>query len=136
VKLNPSSFARDASGFFAGGILAAIAAGLLFVAFNPLPKEYNPHNHIREAFIMTVLVMFFCGGFIGRSGFSAEAWSDFVPSVMGTCIVVFVLPLIAGLSIIELAPFLGFASAGVAASLIASLLFLKWFPMDLQDVGD
>jgi hypothetical protein len=128
VNTNQSSLARDAVGFLAGAVLAAVAAGLIFVAFFPLPKEHDPRNHTGEAFMMTVLVMFFCGGFIGRRGFSAEALSDLLPSVIGTYVVVVVLPLIAGLSFIELAPFLGFASAGVAASVAGSLLLLRWFP--------
>ena len=108
--------------------MAPIAAGFIFVAFFPLPKEHDPRNHTGEAFMMTVLVMFFCGGFIGRRGFSAEALSDFLPSIIGTYVVVVVLPLFAGLSFSELAPFLGFASAGIIASVLGSLLLLRWFP--------
>ena len=134
MNANQSSLARQAVGFLAGGILAAITAGVIFVAFFPLPKEHDPRNHTGEAFIMTVLVMFFCGGFIGRRGFSAEALSDFLPSVIGTYIVVVVLPLFAGLSFSELAPFLGFASAGVVASVMGSLLLLRWFPMRSPNV--
>jgi hypothetical protein len=128
------SFARDAVGFLAGSILAAVAAGLIFVAFFPLPKENDPRNHTGEAFMMTVLVMFFCGGFIGRRGFSAEALSDFLPSVIGTYVVVLVLPLVAGLSFSEIVPFLGFASAGVVASVVGSLLLLRWFPTESSNV--
>jgi hypothetical protein len=134
VNTNQSSLARDAFGFLAGAILAAVAAGLIFVAFFPLPKEHDPRNHTGEAFIMTVLVMFFCGGFIGRRGFSAEALSDLLPSVIGTYVVVVVLPLVAGLSFSELAPFLGFASAGVVASVVGSLLLLRWFPTESPNV--
>jgi len=130
MSIQLSSFARDAIGFVVGAIVAAVAAGLVFVTFFPLPKEHGPRNHIGEAFVMTVPVMFFCGGFIGRRGFNAEALSDFVPSVIGTYVVVVVLPLLAGLSFSEIAPFLGFASAGVIASVVGSLLLLKWFPTD------
>ena len=77
---------------------------------------------------MTVGVMFFCGGFIGRRGFSAEALSDLFPSVVGTYAVAVLFPLIAGLSFGELAPLVGFASAGVVASSVGSLLLMKWFP--------
>ncbi len=77
---------------------------------------------------MTVGVMFFCGGFIGRRGFSAEALSDLVPSVVGTYVIAVLFPLIAGLSFGELAPLVGFASAGVVASAFGSLLLMRWFP--------
>jgi drug/metabolite transporter (DMT)-like permease len=130
MNFNRSSLGRDAVGFFAGALLAAIAAGLVFVAFFPLPKEHDPRNHTGEAFMMTVLVMFFCGGFVGRCGFSAEALSDLLPSVIGTYVVVVLLPLVAGLSFGEIMPFLGFASAGIAASVAGSLLLLRRFPLE------
>jgi small-conductance mechanosensitive channel len=128
VNTNRLSLARDAAGFFLGGILAVIAAGLVFVAFFPLPRDHNPRDHTGEAFMMTVLVMFFCGGFVGRRGFRAEALSDLMPSVIGTFVVVILLSLFAGLDVGELAPLLGFASAGVVASAVGSLLLMRWFP--------
>jgi hypothetical protein len=128
VDTNRPSLARDTAGFFLGGILAAVTAGLAFVAFFPLPKEHDPRNHTGEAFIMTVLVMFFCGGFIGRRGFSAEALSDLLPSVIGTFVTVILLSLVAGLDFGELAPLVGFASAGIVASAGGSLLLMRWFP--------
>ena len=133
VDTRHTSLARDAAGFLLGGVLAAVAAGLVFVAFFPLPKEHNPRNHTGEAFAMTVLVMFFCGGFIGRRGFSAEALSDLIPSVVGTFVTVVVLSLFAGLGFGELAPLVGFASAGVVASAVGSLLLLRWFPPKTHD---
>jgi hypothetical protein len=80
--------------------------------------------------MLTVLVMFFCGGFIGRRGFSAEAWSDFLPSIVGTYVAVLGLPLLAGLSLGEALPFVGFASAGVVSAVAASVMFLKWCPLE------
>ena len=128
MNTNRPSLARDTAGFLLGGMLAAVAAGLVFVAFFPLPKEHNPRNHTGEAFMMTVLVMFFCGGFIGRRGFSAEALTDLLPSVIGTFVAVVLLSLTAGLDFGELAPLVGFASAGVVASAVGSLLLMRWFP--------
>ena len=122
------TLARDAAGFFLGGILGALAAGLVFVAFFPLPKEQTPQSHVREAFAMTVLVMFFCGGFIGRRGFSAEAGTDLLPSVLGTYTTVILFSLIADLDFSELLPLIGFASVGVVASAAGSLLLLRSFP--------
>jgi hypothetical protein len=121
---------RDALGFIAGGVLAAASAGLIFVVFIPLGDIYDGRNHVPEAFMLTVLVMFFCGGFIGRRGFSAEARSDFLPSIIGTYVAVLGLPLLAGLSLGEALPFVGFASVGVVSAVAASVIFLKWFPLE------
>jgi hypothetical protein len=121
---------RDAVGFIAGGILAAASAGLVFVAFIPLGNIYDGRNHAPDAFMLTVLVMFFCGGFVGRRGFSADSRSDFLPSIIGTYVAVVSLALLAGLSLIEILPFVGFASAGIVCAVVASLLFLKWFPLE------
>ncbi len=129
MNIREPSFFRNALGFITGAILAAVAAGLIFVAFVPLGNIRDGRNHAPEAFMLTVLVMFFCGGFIGRRGFSAEALSDLLPSVIGTYAVVVALPLFAGLSIGEALPFVAFASAGVAASIIGSLALLRLFPM-------
>ena len=112
-------------------MFAAVAAGLVFVAFVPLGDIRDGRNHVPEAFMLTVLVMFVCGGFIGRRGFSAEARSDFYPSIIGTYVAVLGLPLLAGLSVIEALPFVGFATAGVVAVAVASLAFLRWFPIEL-----
>ena len=130
MNIRRPSFIRDALGFAAGGVVAATSAGLVFVAFIPLGDIYDGRNHVPEAFMLTVLVMFFCGGFIGRRGFSAEAPSDFLPSIIGTYIAVIGLPLLAGLSFREALPFVGFASAGVATAMVASLVFLKKFPLE------
>jgi hypothetical protein len=130
VNIRQPSLIRDALGFIAGGILAAASAGLIFVGFIPLGDIHDGRNHVPSAFVFTVLVMFFCGGFIGRRGFSAEAWSDFLPSVIGTYVAVFGLPLLSGLSLVEALPFVGFASVGVVSAVIASLIFLKWFPLE------
>lgn len=118
-----SSLGRDVAGFLLGGVFAAIAAGLVFVTFFPLPKEHDPRNHIGEVFVLTVLVMFFCGGFIGRRGFSADALSDLFPSIIGTYVAVVLLCLTAGLDFGELPPLVGFATAGVIASAAGSLLY-------------
>lgn len=130
VSIRQPSFIRDALGFFTGGVSAAASAGLVFVAFIPLGNIYDGRNHVPEAFMLTALVMFFCGGFIGRRGFSAEGRSDFLPSVMGTYVAVVGLPLFAGLSMREALPFVGFASVGVAIAVVTSLIFLKWFPLE------
>ena len=131
MNIRQPSFLRDLIGFIAGGILAAVSAGLVFVAFVPLGDIRDGRNHVPEAFMLTVLVMFVCGGFIGRRGFSAEGRSDFYPSIIGTYVAVLGLPLLAGLSFIEALPFVGFASAGVVAAVVASLAFLAWFPIEV-----
>ena len=130
MNIRQASFRRDALGFIAGGILSAASAGLIFVVFIPLGDIYDGRNHVPEAFMLTVLIMFFCGGFIGIRGFSAKARSDFLPSIVGTYIAVLGLPLLAGLSLVEALPFVGFASVGVASAVVASAMFLKRFPME------
>jgi hypothetical protein len=130
MNIRRPSFARDALGFFVGGILAAASAGLTFVAFIPLGNIYDGRNHAPEAFMLTVLAMFFSGGFVGRRGFSAGGRSDFFPSIVATYVAVLALPLLAGLSFGEAMPFVGFASVGVVAAVTASVMFLKWFPME------
>jgi hypothetical protein len=130
VNIRQPSFIRDALGFLVGGILAAAFAGLIFRAFIPLGNLNDGRNHVPEAFMLTVLVMFFCGGFIGRRGVNAEARSDFLRPIIGTYVVVVGLPLFAGLSFTEALPFLGFASVGVAAAFAGSVILLKWFPME------
>ena len=128
VESHQSSLGRDIAGFLLGGVLAAIAAGLVFVTCFPVPKEHDPRNHTGEVFALTVLVMFFCGGFIGRRGISADALSDLLPSVIGTYVAVVLLCLTAGLGFGELAPLVGFATVGVSASAAGSLFLLRWFP--------
>ena len=130
VNIRQPSFMRDALGFIAGGILGAASTGLIFVAFIPLGDIYDGRNHAPTAFMLTVLVMVFCGGFIGRRGFSAEARSNFLPSIIGTYVAVVGFPLLSGLSLVEALPFVGFASVGVVSVVIASLVFLKWFPLE------
>ena len=102
--MNQPSLVRDIIGFFIGGVSAAVAAGLVFVAFFPLPTENDPRNHVGRTFVMLAVVMFLCGGFIGRRGFSAEALSDLLPSIIGTYAVAGLLPLFSGLSLSEIAP--------------------------------
>lgn len=130
MNIRRPSFIRDTLGFLVGGILASASAGLVFVVIIPLGDMNNPRNHIPEAFMLTVLTMFFSGGFIGRRGFSAKARSDFFPSITATYLAVFGLPLFAGLSFCEALPFAGFATVGVVVAVTASLVLLRWFPME------
>jgi multisubunit Na+/H+ antiporter MnhB subunit len=114
-------------GFFGGGVIAAVAAALVFLAFFPLP-EPKPTDHTREALAVVVLVAFFCGGFIGRRAFSADFWSDLLPSVIGSYVVVGFLCLISSLDFSESAPMVGFVSAGIVSSAIVLLLLGRRFP--------
>lgn len=128
VDLNETNVGRDIAGFLTGGVIASVAAGLVFVTFFPLPKEPARHDHTGEALMITVLVMFFCGGFIGRRGFSADAFSDLLPSVTGSSITVVVLCFLSGLSLEEYIPLIGFATVGIIASAASSFALAKWFP--------
>ncbi|HEU6448542.1 MAG TPA: hypothetical protein VFV23_08910 [Verrucomicrobiae bacterium] len=133
--MNRSSLLRDVTGFCVGGLSAAVAAALVFLTFFPLP-EPKPTDHTREALTMVVLVMFFCGGFIGRRGFSADFVSDMWPSVVTSLAVVLFLCFLAGLAFDEIAPLVGFALVGIITSSVITLLLQRWFPPKIQDDHD
>jgi hypothetical protein len=128
VKMKQSSLLRDAVGGTVGGLAAAIAGAAVFLAFVPLPAEPSPGNHTGEALRMLSLVLFSCGGSIGWSGFSADAWSDLYPSVIGSDVVIGLLCRVASLDLRQTATMPGSASAGLAASAVGSLLLARWFP--------
>jgi hypothetical protein len=87
--MNQSSFLRDLGGVVVGGITAALATGLVFIAFNPIPAVRTPHNHAPEVLGLLAAAMFFAGGFIGRRGISAEFRSDLLRPVIGTYLINF-----------------------------------------------
>ena len=130
-----SSLARDVVGFLLGGIAGALAAALTFLAFFPLP-EPKPTDHTREALAVLVLVVFFCGGFVGRRAFSADFWSDFLPAVLISFAVVGFLCFLSGLSFSEAGPMIGFASVGIITSAVVLRLLSRRFPSktDTYDV--
>jgi hypothetical protein len=119
-------------GFFGGGVVAAVAGALVFLAFFPLP-EPKPTDHTREALAVAILVAFFCGGFIGRRAFSADFWSDLLPSVIGSYVVIGFLCLISSLDFSESAPMVGFVSVGIVSSAVALLLLGRRFPPKTQN---
>lgn len=127
VNSNGSSLYRDVIGIFGGGIVAAVTAVLAFLAFIPLP-EPKPTDHTREALGMVIVAAFFSGGFIGRRAFSADCWSDMLPSVAGSYAVIGFLCLISGLDISESASMVGFISVGIVSSAAVSLLAGRRFP--------
>src|SRR5438477_8256180 len=61
VNTNHSSLLRDVVGFVVGGLAAAVAAALIFLAVFPLPEPKST-DHTREALAVLVFVVFFCGG--------------------------------------------------------------------------
>jgi hypothetical protein len=126
--MNQSSFLRDLTGFLVGGVTAALATGFVFSAFHPMPAERTPHNHTPEVLAVLVIAMFFAGGFIGRRGMSADFYSDLLPSIIGTYLVLGFLCVIASLDFVEIAAVLGFVTVGVVTSVVVSLLLLRWFP--------
>ena len=119
---------RDVIGFFGGGIAAAVAAALIFQVFFPLPPDPKPTDHPGEALAVLVLAVFFCGGFIGRRAFSADFWSDLLPSVITSYVVIGFLCLISNLDLSEAAPMIGFASVGIITSVVFLLLLGRRFP--------
>ena len=127
MNTNHSSLLRDVVGFVVGGLAAAVAAALIFLAFFPLP-EPKPTDHTREALGVLVLVVFFSGGFIGRRAFSADFWSDLLPSVITSYVVIGFLCLISSLDFREAATMIGFASAGIVTSAVLLLLLGRRIP--------
>ena len=127
---NQPSFLRDLVGFFVGALVAAAAAGLVFVLFYPPLPESNPSRHDRAAALaILVIVMFFSGGFVGRRGFSADFLSDLLWPVVGSYIVLVFLCFFASFSLGESATMVGFATAGILSSAAVSVILLRCFPV-------
>ena len=126
VNINRPLF-RDISGFLAGGFLAALLSGLVFIAFVPLlpPK---PTDHTREALAMLVLVTFFCGGFIGRRALSADFLSQLLLSFGCSYAAMVFLCVLASLDFVEIARMIGLASAGILPSAGVLFLLCQRFP--------
>jgi hypothetical protein len=118
---------RDVSGFLVGGFLAAILAGLVFIAFFPLPPR-KPTDHTRQALAILVLVNVFCGGFIGRRAFSADFLSELLLSLGGSYAAMVLLCILASLGFLDTARMIGLASAGILPSAAVLFLFGQRFP--------
>ena len=73
--------------------------------------------------------MFFCGGFIGRRGLSADFLSDLRWPVVGSYVAVVFLRVLASFSLGETATMAAFATAGILSSVVVSLVLLRRFPM-------
>jgi hypothetical protein len=128
VENNRPSLLRDVVGFIVGGLVAAVASAFVFLCFFPLPPNPKATDHTREALAVLVLVVFFCGGFIGRRGFSADFWSDLWPSVITSYVIIGFLCLFSGLDLSESAPMIGFASSGIVTSAIVLVFLGRYFP--------
>jgi hypothetical protein len=130
MSSNQSSFLRDLVGFLVGAVVAAASAGLIFAVFYPPLPESNPSRHDRGAALaILVIVMFFCGGFIGRRGFSAQFLSDLRWPVVGSYVVAAFLCVLASFSLAETATMLAFATAGILSSAVVSLTLLWRLPV-------
>ena len=134
--MNQSSFLRHLIGFLVGGVAGALATGLVFSFFHPMPAERTPHNHTPEVLVLLAIAMFFAGGFVGRKGISANFYSDLFPSVLGTYLILGFLAFLASMDLVAVASVLGFATAGVVASVVVSLLLLRWFPPKIDHEVD
>jgi hypothetical protein len=130
MSSNQSPFVRDVIGFVVGALIAAAAGGLVFVAFYPPLPESNPSRHDRAgALAILVIILFFCGGFIGRRAFSAEFLSDLLWPVVGSYVVTGFLCVLASFTLGETAIMFAFATAGILSSAIVCLLLLWRFPL-------
>jgi hypothetical protein len=138
VNENETSLLRDVIGFLVGGLVAGIASVLVFLAFVPLPPEPKPTDFSPDytgvALTILILVTFFCGGFIGRRAFSADFWSDLLPSVVTSYAVIGFLCLLEGLDMCEVAPMVGFSSAGIIISAIALIFLGRRFPPKVESL--
>ena len=127
---------RSSVAFLIGGVLAAVAAGVVFTVFFQIPDERDPRDHRIEALFIASLVMFFCGGFVGLRAFSADKLSELIAPTIGTHAAVVVTMHVAAwskiaqgrLPFLEFTALLGCASVGVAASVSGTRLLIRWFP--------
>jgi len=126
------SLLREICGALAGGALASVGSGCAFLWFFDLPSEWNPDrpNYAGTVFAMIVLVMFICGGFIGRRGFVADSVSEVLPAVLGSYVAVIFLSFLASLDLSEIAAMAGFATAGIVTSAAGSILLQVPFPTE------
>ena len=130
--MNRRSLLRDVIGFAVGAMVGAVAAGIVYLAFLGAPK--GAHNG-EDGAPLAVLVVFmlFAGGFIGRRGFTADFISDLYPSTIGSYIVAVISCVFAGLSLGELGAMIAFATMGILASAVTSLLLMRCFPPKIID---
>ena len=115
-------------GFLAGGLAAAASIFVLFLLFPPAPSNPAHPDHSRTALLAFCIALFFAGGFIGRRGISADFYSDFSPSIIGTYAILGFLCLLAGLGFGEILRAMGIVTIGVVASTVVTLLLRRWFP--------
>lgn len=123
---------RDVIGFFGGGTAAAIVVAFVFQIFYPLPPDPKSTDHTGKALVILVLEVFFCGGFIGRRAFSADFWSDLLPSTITSYVVMLFLCLTASLDLRETAAMLAFASIGIIVSTTLLVLLGQRFPPKVE----
>ena len=128
MENTPPTFLRHLVGFVGGALISALASAAVFVSFVPFPVEHRPTDHTREAFLVLVLAMLFCGGFIGARAFSADAFTDVLPRVGIVYGAIAGLCLLASLDLRESAIMIAFASAGILCSSVALLLLGRRFP--------
>ena len=129
-----TSLVRDLAGFGFGGFVAAVIAGVSLVMVYPIPPDVPDRpNYGPVALTMTAIIAFFCGGFIGRRAFSADFWSDMLPSVITSYAVMGFLWLISDADFGEAAPMIGFVSIGIVVSTAALLVLRRRFPAKTEN---
>lgn len=113
--------------------MAAVVAGVTLATVFPIPPdEPGRPNYGPVALVAVVIASFFCGGFIGRRAFSADFWSDLLPSVATSYGVMLFLCLTGSLDVRETASMLGFASAGIVVSTTLLIFLGRRFPPKLE----
>jgi hypothetical protein len=130
VSWKGSPLFRDFLGFLAGGVNAAMASALVFLAFHPPDAQPKRHNHTYQILEMLVVGMLVCGGIIGRKGIKTGSFTDLLPSIFGVYIFLWFSCILGRLELGEIAAVFGWVTPGVLVSAVVSLLLSNWFPAD------
>jgi hypothetical protein len=122
-----SFFIRGLIGFIVGGLVALVLAGVTLATIYPMPPDQpNRPNYGPDAMSLLVIVTFFCGGFIGRCGFTTNFVSKLFRPIICAYLVILFLCFFSDASFVEAIKMIGFASVGILASAVISVAAFSW----------
>src|SRR6266567_3065368 len=76
MNANPTIVVRGLVGCILGSVVAALSAGIAFVAFRSMPPDVpGQPNYYGYALLLVVIVAFMCGALIGLVGFISRTAS-------------------------------------------------------------
>jgi hypothetical protein len=128
VKTQLSSFVRGLIGFVVCGAVAATSASFILVAFFPIPPGESAFpNYGSPTVVLFGLMTFFCGAFIGRRGFTADAPACLLRPIIVSYIFLALMFAHSG-ALTDAAGFICFASVGIVASVAISIAVMRWIP--------